>query len=1219
MIKKPLVYFLASLIVFPLLNVSADLDEDQDGLSDIWELKFNAGSLAPSIDTDADGHNNLQESIAGTDPLDPESCFNFTRHTFKDGTFEVEWNSVEGKAYQARFGHALDSLTNEGTLIYGNGRKLTATFRPGQAPQVNGGITREVWNGIPGTRISDLVYDPVYQHVEPGRETLARLSGPVNSADDFGARIRGWLTPVQTQDYTFYVAASDQAELHLSTDDNPANAQRIARVIDASQPEAWHHSLFQKSTTIELIAGQRYYIEVLHKASSGNDHISVGWHGEDSTRIEVIDGAYLSPWIDASASQSGAWLSESGVWYVSMAVEDRDADADEVSSWEEEQVGALNPFFGLSAGGGGDKAALQLMAAFDSADQLNVVVAADSAYEKEGVPARFRVERTGSLDAMTILFSLGGNGDLTKGSANTNDYIITDGSGTPITNAVDLAFGANSVEVLVQPIADELNEVPETLTLTITPDAAYTVGATNIAAIAVKDAENNQGNQRLFVAYLGSENNAETSASGIGTVLLSGDNTIGSVGLSFSGLTSPQVAAHIHVSNPVSGPVVQGLPAGQVSDFEWTVRAAQFMTTDQEVLDRLFSGGLYVNVHSVNYPSGEIRGDLILTQGSTSFQVPDAPPGISVLTGNDLDRDIIRFLTQATFGPTSNSVEALRDMILDPLIGNGDRLAGMEAWIDQQMDTNQVPRSELLPFVQAATNDFVTTNIRNLGNEARRYGWYQFAVYGEDQLRQRMAFALSEIFVISDQDSALEAAILGMATYYDMLSARAFEAYEPLLMDVSMSPLMGAYLSHLRNRKETKNGSGIVVVSPDENYAREIMQLFSIGLVRLHPDGTIQLDSNGLPVPTYDNKTITEMAKVFTGFGFGQYRSGTNVVENTNFFRGNSNEFWQDRWLAPMKLFQNYHETREKVIADNVVIPSGLPAESDLQIVCQVLGRHRSTASFISRRLIQRFVTSNPSRGYLHRVTQAFTNSGGDLGDTIKAVLLDYEARELSIVSRVGHGKPKEPIIRMTAMMRAFNAGSNIPLSSLSTNGYPAAELAKFPANATRLRYRDHRNLGQVPHNAPTVFNFFVPDYSKPGKLGAAGLVSPEFQIATENQIVTFIDEIYDAVFGRLSGDGSPPGYSSSDDDIYLDYTPLVALHDAVLAGGTELSAATAVIDYLDLLFNAGSMKVELEAAPTPNARSIMIEAVENTTGSLDKVRNAVYIIANSPQAATQR
>jgi uncharacterized protein (DUF1800 family) len=989
--------------------------------------------------------------------------------------------------------------------------------------------------------------------------------------------------------------------------------------------------------TVASQAGKAYQVE----SSSGLNQ--PGW--QPITGQILADGASLSLTL-SNAAPAGA--SET---HFRVLVSDSDSDADGIPDWDELQVPRFDPHVPQSAAAGYDD-----LATLTSTLTAKTTALAANAYEKEGIDGRIRISRTGSMP-LVVYFGFSGDPDPTKGSAAPTDYVVkqrgttsiepipflegavvanSEVSGTRTFSAVSTEFsevalpyeitlnGAvripeniASVVILIDPMIDSSNEVPESLVIHLAPAPALTAGAGAGVFVRINDAQPVAGNEHLFIGYLGPEVGAVSYGSGISTVLLQGDNDMGLVNLSFSGLTTPQVAVHIHVVNPLSGPDLESLPLGQVSGHEWYIRAAQFLVTDQHVLDALYSGKLYVNVHSAQYPTGEIRGDYAFTEGSTELQIPPDPPPHEILTGEELDRDIVRFLTQSTFGPRQEDLDGMRALIEDPAIGDGtNRIAGMEAWIDLQMDPVQMPESILLEYTRASFNQDTNTSERH----HRRWGWWEHAVNGRDQLRQRTAFALSQIFVTSTATATLAQRHYGMANYYDLITTNAFGTYRDLLGDVTYSPVMGFYLSHLKNQKETTNSVGKIIASPDENYTREIMQLLSFGLVHLHLDGTVKLGTNGLPIATYDNSVITEMAKVFTGLSYSKRAdSSGNPIDNTNFFLGEGNLEYQVRWLYPMKIFQQHHEESDKTIFGGHYIPAGQTGDQDLSLVHDLLAAHETTAPFICRRLIQRFVTSNPSRGYLYRVAKTFQDTGGDFSEVVKAILLDYEARSLTLVDQVGQGKQKEPLIRFTHLMRFVNTASQIPLSSLSAHGYPATELAKFPTNATIFRMRNNltTDFGQEAQSAPSVFNFFLPDFIQPGAIAAAGLVVPEFQITTESQVYGCIDYVYDLTLrgGGVPGLGLPPGFSNTDDHMFGDYLPLLQIYNDALAlpGGTVETASEALVDYLDLVFHAGHLKAKFAGAPEPNPRSLIIESTINF-GSVRRVLNTVYIVLNTPQ-----
>ena len=845
---------------------------------------------------------------------------------------------------------------------------------------------------------------------------------------------------------------------------------------------------------------------------------------------------------------------------------------------------------------------------------VSVHVVAATARESDGTIAQFEIRRDagGSLPQIEVDLAWLGNDDPRRGSADAGDVQLTDAQGGLVGSSVVLADGVDSMRIDVTPVADGATEVPETLQLQLLGGGAgYGFGASTAASIEVVDAPATQEFQRLFIGFLNPAVGVDSFASGLMIARLAGDNRSATVDVDFSGLTSLQSAVHIQVANPVDGPVIRLLPAVPSTGFIWQLEAAQFLTTDQAVLDALLEGRLYGNVVTANFANGEIRGPLGVQQGSTTLQVPPDPPALPTLSGDDLDRDIVRFLTQATFGPTPTLVDELRGLIA---ARNGDRIAGMTDWIDAQMDPAQFPPPSLLAYTRASGQ------LYNDNSQDRRAGWWLFARYGRDQLRQRMAFALSQLLVVSDENAKTGTMHLGASDYYDLLIDGAFSRYRDLLLEVTYHPIMGNYLSHLRNQREQVDSQGTVIVSPDENYAREIMQLFTFGLLHRHLDGTIALDGNGLPVQTYDNGVITELARVFTGLSFSKRDQNGTIIDNNNFNLGLGGNATQVRWTHPMKPFDAFHDVDSKTIFNGQVVPAGMTTRNEIRMVHDLLTQHQTTPPFIARRLIQRFVTSNPSRGYVYRVAFAFQSSGGDLGATLKAILLDYEARSLDVIEDVGYGKQKEPVLRLTALLRLLDASSQVPIAELDGAGFPAQERAKFPDTATLLRPQSVDDISQRPMSAPSVFNFFVPDFKAAGELSQAGLVAPEFQISTQSQIYEFINFQRKLLFRNagLPALGEPAGYPNDAGDILPNLAPLQALHDAALATGDAASAAEALVDHLDLYFNAGGLRQRYASAPTPNPRSLMIDAVAETTADV-KIKNAVYIVAHSPQAAVQR
>ncbi len=365
------------------------------------------------------------------------------------------------------------------------------------------------------------------------------------------------------------------------------------------------------------------------------------------------------------------------------------------------------------------------------------------------------------------------------------------------------------------------------------------------------------------------------------------------------------------------------------------------------------------------------------------------------------------------------------------------------------------------------------------------HAFWTNAVTSKDQLRQRVAFALSEIFVISTQDGCGNNLPQGVASYFDMLGQRAFGPYRQLLEGVTLHPVMGCFLSHFRNQKEDPTTGRV----PDENYAREVMQLFSIGLHKLNADGTDRIGSNGQPLETYSQDDISGLAKVFTGWAHD-----CPAWPSDNCFkwsaRTGDNAMTADRWAIPMRPYAQFHSTSEKRFL-GTVIPAQQTADpqTSLRIALDTLAAHPNVAPFIGKQLIQRLVTSNPSPAYVQRVSQAFTSSGGNLQTTVVAILMDTEARDMTKLQSATFGKVREPILRLSAFLRAYGAQSDTGNFLV----YPTADAGT--------------GLGQNPLQAPSVFNFFRPGYVPPNSESArANLVAPEMQIMHETSAAGYVN-----------------------------------------------------------------------------------------------------------------
>ena len=561
-----------------------------------------------------------------------------------------------------------------------------------------------------------------------------------------------------------------------------------------------------------------------------------------------------------------------------------------------------------------------------------------------------------------------------------------------------------------------------------------------------------------------------------------------------------------------------------------------------------------------------------------------------------------QFLQRATFGPTWEEIDALAVRI-----GQIGRNAAFEEWIDQQFQTAPTYHKPLA--LQMIAADGLTPTQRDVNIvRHRQHAWWHSAIAGEDQLRQRVAWAMAQIFVIND--GALndpnpgplgEAKWLGGTNYYDMLLENAFGNYRDTLYDVSLHPVMGVFLTHVHNRK----ANPAIGRYPDENYAREVMQLFSIGVNRLRLNGTVVTYRSGpkagQPVETYDNDDIETFARVFTGLKYGN--------DNGRFYSPRT-------YKVPMAMWEPEHDTDEKTLLRGTVLPAGQPGLDDINGALDNLFEHPNTGPFIARRLIQRLVKSNPSKGYIRRVAKIFNDNGagvrGDWKAVIKAVLMDNEAlnslrfvkqyetvdgkNRLVGLSVVGRGtewsRLREPVTRYTALMRQFDAASDYP------NGY------------FMLRERGG-DFNQNPFDSPSVFNFYLPDYKPSELIGYqtttripdGELFAPEFQIMTTvsaNKLAnrfnwdTVDGEVYQWVYRDTGG-------NAVENRITLDLSDEIALKDDLWG----------LLDRLDLLLCHGSMSDE--------AKATVVTAMQDhpiTWNDLRYVAFGTLLVMTSPDCA---
>lgn len=505
----------------------------------------------------------------------------------------------------------------------------------------------------------------------------------------------------------------------------------------------------------------------------------------------------------------------------------------------------------------------------------------------------------------------------------------------------------------------------------------------------------------------------------------------------------------------------------------------------------------------------------------------------------------VRFLNQATFGASEESIVELQNA------------GSFERWIDQQI---AAPVSLTEPFVRANSNGSLRTTRHEI--------WWRNALTGPDQLRQRMALALSEIFVVSDLDYILSNSQYGMCNFYDMLATQSFGNFRDVLGRVTLHPVMGVYLSMVRNEKADPARN----VRPDENFAREVLQLFTIGLNELGVDGRPVIGSDGKPLPSYGQSTIEEFAKVFTGWDHHDSRAW------------DSNQGHD--LTAPMVANEQFHDVSAKILLDGVMLPAGQTAAQDLEGALDNIFAHANVAPFVATALIKRFVTSNPEPAYVERVAGALIDNGsgvrGDLNAVIKAILLDEEARRDRGADDGVFGKVKEPMIRISQLWRAFAA-------------VPGPQADGVYRTQVRTLDRVEEVVGQSPMKSPSVFNFFLPDHP----LGEeSALVAPEAQILSEVNIASTNN-----MFFAQIGSNNRNNPAASQTVITIDLQ--VALADD----------AQVLVDHLDELLMAGTLPAEYSAEIVESISTLPTD----DEGRKDRVTEALYLIINSPYHYIQK
>ncbi len=498
-----------------------------------------------------------------------------------------------------------------------------------------------------------------------------------------------------------------------------------------------------------------------------------------------------------------------------------------------------------------------------------------------------------------------------------------------------------------------------------------------------------------------------------------------------------------------------------------------------------------------------------------------------------------RFLEQASWGPTTATVAHVKEV-------------GFEGYLEEQFAAP--PSAITVPPPDSSGK----IPYRPLQDQ-----FFFNAINGADQLRQRVMFALNQIWVVSGLKITDPTA---MVNYLQVLQKDAFANYHDVMHDVTLSPAMGHYLDMVNNDKpNVKTGK-----SADENYAREIMQLFTIGLSELNPDGTLQLDSSGNPIPTYDQNVIEGFSRAFTGWTYAPAAGAVSKVHNP------------PNWTAPMVAWDSNHDTGPKDLLNGTTLPAGQTAEADLDGALANIFNHPNVGPFVCRQLIQHLVTGSPSPAYVGRVARVFDGdtqtSRGDMKAVIRAILLDPEARDgdadvvraavRDATPPASEGHLREPVLFINALRRALGAVVQ-----------PASGLA--PASAA---------LGQNIYFPPTVFNYFAPGYQIPG----TGINAPEFQILSPSTAMLRADFVNSLVYGKVAG-------------VTLDLTPFI---NAATNADKTLNSAE-LLDVLDAALTHYRMRED--------TWKVIRQAMDAAKTATAKARAALYLIASSSEYQVER
>ncbi len=559
--------------------------------------------------------------------------------------------------------------------------------------------------------------------------------------------------------------------------------------------------------------------------------------------------------------------------------------------------------------------------------------------------------------------------------------------------------------------------------------------------------------------------------------------------------------------------------------------------------------------------------------GSTAGGAPPTgggtPPPVAVVTPQT-DDEASRFLLQASLSASTAEISALRS-------------DGFEPWLDSQMNrsNDQTARQ----FFADRGYDQVTTERYYFNSTIGDNMLWAQLLQGGSSVRKRAALAMSEFFVVSLNSINNTWRALAIGEYWDILNRNAFGNFRNLLEEVTLNPSMGIFLNTLGNRKADPNSGRV----PDENFGREIMQLFTIGLFELNNDGTVRT-SGGEPIETYTNEDVTGISKVFTGYDYDYTGIGLTPDAQGGGFNIPDPDYTRQpmtadpsKWRFPRN--ESFHSDAEKAFLGVTIAPN-TGAEESLRIALDTLFNHPNVGPFFGKQMIQRLVTSNPSPAYVDRVAAVFNDNGngtrGDLRAVFKAILLDDEALSNTNITNANFGKLREPMLRYAQWARTFGA------QSVSGN----YEVSNTSDTVNRI--------GQSPLRSPSVFNFFRPGYVPAGSQAAErNLLAPEFQLVNETSVAGYVNQMERVIDGSVFWSR----------DIQPQYTDELAIADD----------STALLDRLDLLLTAGQLSDNTRSLILPVLDEITVTATSDDETKLSRIHLAILLIMASNDYLIQK